>query len=187
LYRHDFSYDDGKWNLGTQVDRFGLIDTKLVDGKYRQTFSFPEPGFHTRYRCLRDRSFDDFLLEVDASPVSGPRNIAYGVVFRRIGYENYYLRLNTSNKFALFSNSAFRQSRKLVDWTASHAVLPQGTNRIVISAIGPRIDVFVNNRRLASVTDNGWSRGEICLEVCSEERQEVTVDFDNLAIYTPAP
>ena len=133
-------------------------------------------------------SFDDLVVEVDATQVSaGPDNDNdYGVICREQGNGDGYHLLISGDGFYTIARAEGGSFEWLVDWTESD-VIQQGnaTNRIRAVCDGSTLALFVNGHRLATAEDSTFTRGDIALSATSYEDVPTEVHFDNLTVRTP--
>jgi len=183
LYRHDFSDDDGNWPVSSDSGDWGTAKASLTNGKYRFTLTVNQSSPYQYRYCLENHAFDNFSLSVEARriepPVSEP--VAYGVVFRREGREEYYeLRLNDRGEYKV--NLRDEDYVALVDWTESALINNNDMNQIEIKAIDSTLSFSANGQRLTEITDDTWNRGRICFFLWNSGNQSATIDFDNLVV-----
>jgi hypothetical protein len=137
-------------------------------------------------------AYDDFALEIDATPIDGPTDNSYGVVFRYSDRFNFY-------SFDISSDGWYRlrvrqgtgagdvQWRKLIDWTQSPLIrggIAQG-NRLGVVAQGEQFTLLVNGQTLAQTSDKTFARGRVGVIAGSYEQVGVQVAFDNLLVKKP--
>ncbi len=140
-----------------------------------------------QYASLREPTFDDFVLEVDARQRSGPPDSSYGVLFRANGANGFY-------RFDVTGNGLYLAERRNADgsWTPltgdwkPSAVINQGlnvANRLKVIANGPELSFFVNDILLEQVTDNTFSSGSIAFDAGTFAGTNLQVSFDDLVVY----
>lgn len=140
-----------------------------------------------QFATLREPTFDDFVLEVDARQRSGPADSSYGVLFRSNGIDQFY-------RFDVTGNGLYLAERRNADgtWTPltgdwkSSAVINQGlnvANRLKVIANGPELSFFVNDILLEQVTDSTYSSGSIALDAGTFAGTNLQVSFDDLVVY----
>lgn len=136
------------------------------DGRYSITLHSLEPYWGTS-----DRTLDDFVVEVDAAPMSafadrpdfdGPRGDVYGLVARAQDNRNFYaFVVGSDERYAVFH---LRNGRLFWDteWTAANSDILRPNsdeNRLRLYADGPELRFYVNGHMLARVANAEWSSG----------------------------
>ena len=99
--------------------------------------------------------WSDFDLSVQASPVDGPLNNGYGVIFRLQNKgnnspddDNFYLFLVSSDGFYQVMRSIDGQQKELSNWIPS-SLVNQGigvTNNLRVVAVGNRFQFYINSQ-----------------------------------------
>ena len=63
--------------------------------------------------------------------------------------------------------------------------LKTDANRLRVDAEGDKLDIYLNDELLTSVTDAAYARGRLGLFAASVDAPTAHMHFDNLKIYTP--
>lgn len=182
LFEDDFSDPGSGWEVGT----YETGSLAYSDGSYSVT-SF---GDGNMMWGLAGRSFQDLIIEVDATQVSaGPEDDnAFGVMCRvQPNDDGYVLRISGDGFYAIhkIEDGDFEA---LVDWSTS-GIIRQGdaTNRIRAVCDASDLALLVNGELLADASDSTFSEGDIALTVTSFEEEATEVHFDNLVGSAPRP
>lgn len=180
LFQDDFSSPASGWEVG----EYNSGSVGYRDGAY---FVISLGNNDTMWG-VANRSFDDLIIEVEATQISAPanQNNDYGVVCREQGNgDGYYLLISGDGYCAIIKNEGGDFVR-LVDWTESSAVR-QGstTNHIRAVCDGPTLALFVNGQRAATVEDSTFTGGDIALTATSYEDALTEIRFDNLRVRAP--
>lgn len=143
-----------------------------------------------------DASFDNVVVEVDASMTQGPsnNNAGFGVVCRLTEREDtsvdgYMLAISGDGYYTIRSITASNMS-PLVDWEYS-SVINQGSanNRIRATCNGTELKLEVNGTQVASATApaGGTTTGNIAFAAISFETDQpiAEIHFDNLVVTKP--
>jgi hypothetical protein len=133
--------------------------------------------------------YADFILEADATQVSGPNNNAYGVILRYgLQSDEFYAFMVSGDGFYAFTVDGANHTDPefLAEWAESSAIR-QGaqTNRLKVSAVGPGMKFYVNDQLLGEVQDSRFTTGTVGFLVGTIDEGNVTVSFDNLRISEP--
>lgn len=135
-----------------------------------------------------NRSYDNLVIEVDATQVSAPANDNndYGVVCRRqANGDAYYLLISGDGKYSIQKNLGDEFVR-LVDWTSSDAIRRgNATNRIRAVCDSSDLMLFANGELLAEVSDSAFFEGDIGLTAMTYEDEPTEIHFDNLVVSAP--
>jgi hypothetical protein len=140
---------------------------------------------------VANRSFDNFVIEVDAIQVSaGPiSDNAYGVVCREQGDGGgYYLRISGDGYYSIAKAGvgAGGEFVPLVDWEESSAINKGNTtNHIRAVCNGSTLELSVNGERVATAEDSTFSTGDIAFTATTYESEATEIQFDNLVVRTP--
>ena len=137
--------------------------------------------------------FTDTIIQVDATPVSGPENNAYGLICRYVDAENFYVFVVSSDGYYAIGKyvDGIPQIQYLTGeapyyYEASDAIRTgTASNRIEARCIGDQLTLFANNQLLTSVQDGSLTAGDIGVTAGSFELGTVEVEFDNLIVEAP--
>lgn len=144
------------------------------------------------------KTYDNFLLNVDAVLSKGTQDNGYGIYIR--GASNQTVDIATYYRFELYGDGSFAifkgtldasgtsQSGNLVSNTLSPAILKQGqVNHISILAAHSTMSLIVNGQLIKTFTDNNYTSGSIALFVSNLANAPAGAQakFSNLAIYPP--
>ena len=169
----------GNWVL--EQDELG--STAVVNEQLVITVVAPNT---IQYSTLADRTFTDFVLEVDAWQRSGPPQSSYGVLFRMQEDGQLY-------RFDITGNGLYMVERRGADgtwtrfvpeWTPT-AAINQGlnvANRLKIIAAGSEMAFYANDILLTQISDTALGEGQIGLAAGSFAGETLQVSFDNLSI-----
>ncbi len=170
----------GNWFLeGDDLGGSGIVNEQLV-------INVKTPNT-VQFATLRDQTFSDFVLEVDAHQNSGTPDSSYGVLFRMQDNDQFYrFEITGDGHFILERRNADGTWTRLSsDWTTS-AAINQGlnaVNRLKVIASGSLITVYANDVLLQEATDATYASGTIGLDAGTFGDSNLQVSFDNLAIY----
>jgi hypothetical protein len=133
--------------------------------------------------------YADFILEVDATQITGPDNNAYGVILRYgLDSDEFYAFVISGDGYHAFTVDGVNHEDPefLTEWTESSAI-KQGaqTNHIKVEAVGSSMKYYVNDQLLGEVQDSRFGTGTIGFFVGTVDEGNVQVAFDNLRILQP--
>ncbi|HID63492.1 MAG TPA: tetratricopeptide repeat protein, partial [Anaerolineae bacterium] len=177
-WQDDFSTPKGGWG-----EAFDLQSVKKYEnGQYHISVNVSELFIWS----TAGQDLADFIVEVEATQVSGPSDNGYGLLFRFQDDQHFYRFDISGDGFYLLSKRLENQWVTLVDWTASPYIHKgQATNRLKVICQGPRISLYVNDRHLTDFSDGSYSHGDIGLFAGTLSQSGVHISFDNLKVWAP--
>jgi hypothetical protein len=123
---------------------------------------------------------DDFTLEIEATPLSGPNSgfDGYGLVYRAQDAANYYAFAIGSDGYYAVLQVAGDEETVLVDWQQfPHVRRGKQANRLHVACAGPTCQLYINDEYATTVEDDTWLAGDVGLWVRSFEDVGVSVRF----------
>jgi hypothetical protein len=177
LMMDDFSDPSSGWDIYTgeygrvAYDRGGYLVEATVEGEYNWGVAGVD--------------YADVRIEVDVSVLETAANLndAFGVDCRiQSNGDGYGFRLS-SDGFAGIVKYVDMEGISLLDWTASSAILTDGSvNHITAICEGNHLSMLVNDQFIAEVVDDTYTSGDIALSAITFETEPVTVLFDNFIV-----
>jgi hypothetical protein len=181
IFEDDFS-DPNAWSLSqSQTGSVAL-------GKNELTIAIGEKNAYL-YSIREEPIFTDFYLEITAEPSLCRDQDEYGILFRVSPNIDYY-------RFSLSCNGQVRldrvsqgQASSPQPWMMSGSVPPgaPSSSRLGITANGPEMSFFVNDRYQFSIHDPLLVSGGVGVFARSANNMAVTVNFSNLIVYQINP
>lgn len=179
LYEENFSSSKGSVWGGDLSANFSYY---FENGKYHLSVN--------KMNLLRTVSFgqnyNNSILEVEATEEAGTTDNIYGVIVRKVDWNNYYL-------FAISGDGYYCVSKLLNNtwtptswmWKKSGAIhTGNATNLIRIVSNGDKFSFYVNNIGVDDYTDSSFSSGMIGLAAGTLYTPgAATIGFDNLRIW----
>lgn len=172
--------DPGAWSTGEDAYSIGTI----VDGVY--DFKVLENDI-SRWASA-GKNFGDGIYEVEATPVEGPLDNGYGLLFRANPETGdfYLFKVSADGYVWIGRYKAGAEEITIVGdhWFESPAVLRglNVTNKLSVQAEAGNLIFFVNGQEVGRVTDNTFSSGDVGLLVQTLGGGGVRVLFDNLSV-----
>ncbi len=192
LFSDSFQNNNKGWDLTGKAGEFSVAvgngSLALEDDNNKLLWELVPGG----------KTYDNFLLNVDAVLSKGAQDNGYGIYIR--GASNQTVDIATYYRFELYGDGSFAiykgtldasgtsQSSNLVSNTLSAAILKQGqVNHISILAARSTMSLIVNGQLLKTFTDNSYTSGSIALFVSNLANAPAGAQakFSNLAIYPP--
>lgn len=179
-------FEDGEFTNSCIVESTKDVERFVENGQFNMRVL--NPLFVAWTECTQVE-YTDFIMEVDATQVSGPDNNTYGVIFRYgLDAKEFYAFLISGDGFYVFTvDGANRDEPEfLVNWTESSAI-NKGvqTNHIKVMAVGGNMKYYVNDQLLGEVQDTRFPTGTLGFFAGTLKEGGVQVSFDNLKISQP--
>jgi len=126
----------------------------------------------------------DFILEVEAIPLSGPDFNGCGLTCRAQDSAHYYAFAVGSDGYYAVLRVAGDEETPLVDWQQfPHVHRGQQANRLRVSCTGAICRFYVNDEYATTVEDGTWLAGDVGLWVRSFGDGDVAVQFVNARVW----
>jgi hypothetical protein len=135
---------------------------------------------------LLGQSYDDFTLEVEATPLSGPDSgfNGYGLIYRVQGEAHYYAFAVGSDGYYAILRIDGDEETALVDWQQfPHVHRGQRANRLRVACAGATCRFYINDEYATTVEDATWLEGDVGLWVRSFEKEPVSMHFENVRVW----
>ena len=193
---------------GKKIEATATATPVLREGYFSDDFSDPTSGWTThkeeetiteysngvyRISVLEEhwvawgrarRRIANGVFTVAATPVEGPLDNGYGIVFRYQDGDNFYAFEVSADGYYLLGKYVDDEWINLVDWTKS-AAIKQGigsTNYLKVVADGPEISCYVNDQFLVTVVDESFHEGDCGVLAEAYDEGGVVVEFDDFQV-----
>jgi hypothetical protein len=179
LYEENFSSSKGSIWAGDLGANFSYY---FEDGRYHLNVN--------KMNLLKEVSFgqnyNNSILEVEATEEAGPNDNIYGVMVRKVDWNNYYLFVISGDGYycmAKLQNNTWTPTSWI--WKKSSAIRTgNATNLISVVSDVNSFSFYVNNIGVGNYTDGSFSSGMIGLVVGTLYTPgAATIGFDNLRIW----
>ena len=176
--------DAGSWGTGEDAYSIGLV----VDGVY--DFTVLENDI-SRW-VSAGKNFGDGIYQVKATPVEGPLDNGYGLLFRADAEAGHFYLFKVSADgyvwIGRYENGAEATTIIGDHWFESPAVLRglNVTNVLKVQAEAGNMIFYVNDQEVGRVTDNTLTSGDVGILVQTLGGGGVRVLFDDLSV-SPLP
>jgi hypothetical protein len=181
----DFETIPGVWATGESSTDYALENQTIINGKYVWEISSVKPTFIEEMPDAPVVS--DFSLSAELRLVSGPEDAAYGLVFRATPKGLYGWYIINSGIFMLgYWDRETDEWEYPVQWTDSSAIRSNSSNILTVVAEGANIQLFINEKPVASISDTHSSSGKTGISVSLlEAEQKATLEIDNYCLTKP--
>jgi hypothetical protein len=179
------SYLDNTHAWPTGEESGDLVDISMqVDGTYRWK-ALAKEGFI--YWSRPDIMVtQDFYLGVDVKEIDGTEDGQYGLMFRQVDNDNFYIFKVNQRQQYIFERSTIDGWQTILDWSETPAIKPDETNHLEVSAIGPDFIFFINGQFINQAFDESLQSGKTGVMIgIPNAGEEVVIDFDNFEIRSP--
>ena len=177
----DFSNPDSGWKVATNEKAI----REYKDGALQITY-LRERG---SAQIMAGRSFKDFAVQIDATPLPGPANYSYGLVVRQPDPETFLAFVVTSSGKYFISKRANGTTAPITKGTLpkSFATSPGKTNTIKVSCVDKYFALTVNDELVDISEIDAPPEGDvgvIAVRSKNEETEPTRVRFDNFKLWT---
>jgi hypothetical protein len=182
----DDTFDDNRneWPLEEDDDDLASVSWKIEDGKYMWEALAKQGFIYWTYPSVPTAT--DFTLSVDAKQVEGPYDGQYGLVFRLLDENNYYLFLidqDNNYSFDLYNEGEWFT---LDQGTISPVVMQNDENRISVIGEGFTFRVYINGIFINETIDQTLTSGKFGIAIGLTYPQDQAVfEFDNFELRSP--
>jgi serine/threonine protein kinase len=185
LYAEDFEDDEHSWFIGQESDAYGEYTADVEDGRYRAILvGLGEKGT-TAWFEPDALELTDFVYSAEAELQNAEGDYGYGLVFRK-SEQGFYLFEIDHDGFFVAQSSEDGEWEVLIEYQATDTIYEDEPNELMVRAVGPDLDFFINGARVGSVEDASLFEGSIALALESyAPDEEIAVDFDNVLVRLP--
>jgi hypothetical protein len=172
--------ETGTWSTGSDTFSTG----EVTGGVYRLTVIENDIS---RWASV-GKNFSDGIYEVEATPVEGPLDNGYGLLFRADPEAgDFYLFKVSADGFVWIGRYRDGAEETTIvgdHWFESPAVQVglNVTNTLRVVAEAGNMIFYVNEQEVGRVTDTTFSSGDVGVLVQTLGGGGVTVEFDNLSV-----
>ena len=179
---HETFDSAGNWRVGSDAGADGQVHDGIYDLLVK--------GDDLIIWTTAGEEFSNGIYQVEATPVEGPLNNGYGMLFRvNDEADDFYLFKVSGDGYVWigrYRNGGEEEAEPLVNewWFESLAVQqgPNVTNVLRVRAEDGNMIFYVNDQEVGRVTDNAFSRGDIGVMVETLGAGGVRVHFDNFTV-----
>ena len=180
-FSDEFRRDQGVWDMNSDED----VTRRIARGTYQLLITTPNVLAWSN----ADVEFADFLLEIDTTHLGGPLDNEFGVVFRYVDDDNYYLFTISSDGYYRLQKRVDGEWETILGWLSSEAInVGEGSdNHITILAEGSQLTFLVNDVLLEQIEDDTFDSGGLGLAAGTFDEGDVEIAFDNLQVWELEP
>ena len=176
----NFSNPDSGWKVATNERAI----REYKDGALQITY-LQERG---SAQIMAKRSFKDFAVQIDATPLPGPANYSYGLVVRQPDPETFLAFVVTSSGKYFISKRANGVTTPIAKGVLPKSFVPGAgkTNTIKVSCVDKYFALAVNNELIDVSEIDAPPEGDvgvIAVRSKNEEVEPTRVRFDNFKVW----
>jgi hypothetical protein len=179
-------FEDSEFTSTCNLDSTADVERFVENGQLNMRVLTP---LYVAWTECSKVEYTDFIMEVEATQVSGPDNNTYGIIFRHgLDSKEFYTFLISGDGYYVFTvdGADSQEPEILVKWTESLAIKKGAqTNHIKVVAVGKSMKYYVNDQLLGEVQDTRFTTGSVGFFVGTLKEGGVQVSFDNLKISKP--
>jgi hypothetical protein len=179
-------FDDNRndWPLESYDGDLATVSWEIEKGKYKWNALAKEGFIYWTYPSIM--ALSDFILSVEAKQVDGPQNGEYGLAFRLLDENNYYLYLidqDSNYSFQLFNEGEWFT---IAAGTISPDILQKKVNNITIVGEGSIFRFYINEIFINEESDQTLSSGKFGIAISlTYPEDQAKFEFDNFEIRSP--
>ena len=134
---------------------------------------------------LLDHPGSDFILEIEAAPLSGPDFNGYGLVYRAQDATHYIVfAVGSDGYYGVLRVTEEEEEIPLVDWQQfPHVHRGRQSNRLRVACAGPTCHFTINDEYATTLVDDTWLAGDVGLWVRGFGEESVTVQFQDARVW----
>jgi hypothetical protein len=126
----------------------------------------------------------DFDTSMDVTRSSGTGDSDYGIGFRIINADNYYIFVvnDMAQNFTVrrILNNAWST---LIDWKYNTAINSNGSNHLTVSGRAQIFNFYINDKQVGTINDSGIASGHIGIISEIFNGGNISISFDNFVLH----
>ena len=158
----NFSSNDNNWRVGSKTSEyFSPLNQVIADGRYRWEAEVSKASSIST-SWLGAYRITDFHLIANGKHILGSRaGSSWGVIFRVQDNRNYYYFHITDSQFFAVSVTIDGQWQKIVNWTRTDAIKPNGVNELEVIARDTHFIFLINGQIVSEIDDDRYGKGVV--------------------------
>jgi hypothetical protein len=176
-FEDDFSDNRNNWAPEETENVFYMPP---ADGEYCMLI---KPSQFMAWEWYEPFRTDEFVAEV-ACAIEGAEDPSCGLGFGPDGDNLYWFEVSPFDQtFALFLLEDEAWQDKLVDWTVSRNIDPDGPNYLSMERVGGVVSLYVNGVLVGQVDSDRFPTGRIGIGGSTYEEDNATICMDDLRVW----
>jgi hypothetical protein len=175
-----FNNNSKQWDLGFKDTDYATTKEYIQNGKLCVDITGKRDVMARD--TLLSNTITNFDVSVDAYQSKGTEGSDYSIVFRDVNDQNHYIfGINQAYQEYYFSAVLNDEWTDIVDYTFDETINLHGVNTLRVVANGSSFDLYVNSKKVESLTDTKIAKGgEIGVGFGLESKDDNAImEFDN--------
>lgn len=175
-------------------ENFSSSKTSLFTGALGENFScyFGDGRYHLELvpmNYLKEIAYgpeyNNSIIEVEATQESGPDDNNYGVMFRKVDWNNFYIFVISGDGYYQIAKLRSNKWEFVTPWRRSSAIhTGDATNLIRVVCNGDKFSFYVNDIKVDDYADGSFGSGMVGFVAGTMYcKDPVKIGFDNLKIW----
>jgi len=137
--------------------------------------------------AVRSDAYVDVRLDVDGIVTAGSNDSYYGVICRFMNGGNYYILAVGSDGWYGIGKKVLSQLQFIEEGVDTENIIYNAgvPNQIRAECIHDKLTLYINDEKMLEVFDKEFTAGRVGLVVGNRTDEEVSILFDNFAVYQP--
>jgi hypothetical protein len=180
MFQDDFSRTASGWDRYTD----DTYQTDYEDGGYRIAIFTTDTNVWARPHL----DFEDTLVQVLSTKLTGPDDNVFGVLCRYQDARNFYFFLMSSDGYC--GIGIYQDGEEIL--LSSETMLPseainqgEATNHIRVDCIGEELSLYINGTLAAQAIATDWTRGDVGLIAGTYDKPGTDILFENFSVLVP--
>jgi hypothetical protein len=173
-------------------DNFNMDSGWFVEKTDRYTLQYRGGGYRVYSRTknnpiwsVRNRQWDDVIIEADVMTTIGPDDSYYGLVCRYQNGKQYYMLVaSLGGEFEILRVEG-SELVSLAKTSGLASVLRPDQNHLRADCIGDQLILYVNDQKVVETKDSQYTSGGAGLAAGNRSKIGVDVIFDNFVVKVP--
>ncbi len=175
--------DDFRQRVGWPVENKESFDLMFSPGGYTIKSRLKNDLVFS----VRSDAYANVRLDVDGLVTAGSNDSYYGVICRFMNGGNYYILAVGSDGWYGIGKKVLSQLQFIGEGVDTENIIYNAfiPNQIRAECIKDKLTLYINDEKMLEVFDNEFTAGRVGLVVGNRTDKEVSILFDNFAVYQP--
>ena len=180
VVRFEEYFTDNRNNWGLNDEDENRLHRNPANGEYCILIKSTDFTAWEWYEPFRT---DQFIAEVSCY-ITGAEDASCGLGFGPDGDNEYWFEVSPSDQtIALFLLENGTWQEKLIDWTTSKSIDPDGTNYLSMERVSGVVSLYVNGVLAGQINSDRFPTGRIGIGGSTYNQGNATICLDNLRVW----
>jgi serine/threonine protein kinase len=177
---------EGDWVTGPEDNSYWAGNQVILSGTYTWKVDDVYQFFVWR-KPIPNISIRDFYFQIDIKRIVGAKDHAcYGLSFRDTNNGYYFFEICDDQSYKVSYYSYLNGWVDVSGWDKFFSKNSNGMNRLGVSALGDRIDIYINSIKVYSFADElSAGRGDLGMVIELNAKEAAAFEFDNVIVLEP--